>query len=91
MGTHIVNLSLDDEAFEIWGHFPRGTRSRYIRSVLKDADKIREFEELVLLKDKAIHQQRCIIKRLTFSIEENRVFGCGRCRCVCIVGGGWPK
>ena len=41
MGTHIVNISLDDEAYSIWTRFPRGERSRYLREVIKDADAVR--------------------------------------------------
>jgi len=86
MGTHIVNLSLDEEAYEIWKTFPRGTRSRCIRAVLKDAQAAHELAELLDFKDKALNIARNKIRRLELSNDELRVFGCK-----CVVGGIIPE
>jgi len=86
MGTHIVNLSLDDEAYEIWGRFPRGTRSRCIRAVLKDSRRVLELEELADMKDRALNIARNKIRRLELSNDELRAFGCN-----CVIGGVGPK
>tara|TARA_Y100000296_G_C5143188_1_gene242244 strand:+ start:893 stop:1168 length:276 start_codon:yes stop_codon:yes gene_type:complete len=37
-----VNLSLDDESYKIWQGFRLGTRSKFIRAVLKDARSVQE-------------------------------------------------
>ena len=86
MGTHIVNLSLDDEAYEIWKLFPRGTRSRCIRDVLKDAQAAFRLAELLDHKDRALNIARNKIRRLELSNDELRAFGCQ-----CVVSGVGPK
>ena len=86
MGTHIVNLSLDDEAYEIWQTFPRGTRSRCIRAVLKDAQAAHDLAELLDHKDRALNIARNKIRRLELSNDELRVFGCK-----CVISGVGPK
>jgi len=69
MGTHIVNISLDDAAFKLWDEFPRGTRSRYLREVIKDADTLRQRDLLITALRKQIHSWQITAQetRLTLS------------------------
>ena len=85
-GAVMSSLEPTPKAYEIWKTFPRGTRSRCIRAVLKDAQAAHDLAELLDHKDRALNIARNKIRRLELSNDELRVFGCQ-----CVVSGVSPK
>ena len=68
MSMRPVNLSLDDESYEVWQGFRLGSRSRYIRAILKDARQVQEADykkeeamaELVKTRKAIMELVRCL-------------------------------
>ncbi len=71
MSMRPVNLSLDDESHAVWITFERGTRSKYIRAVLKDARNLQaaDMDKEQALKELA--ECKKAIRALTRMVDAN--------------------
>lgn len=73
--ANVVTLSLNDEAFEVWKRFPKGTRSPSIAAILVHAEELLIQKQQIELLKTEIRKSTIEKNKLALMVANLEAFG----------------